>query len=115
MNILNGNLSTLAIGTIMALIDAFIQTIIKKISLGIIPLSWMFIPSFVIAIQPWIYLNGLNSSSMTILNLTWDLVSSILVTFMGLFYFREEISGIKMIGVLFALLSITLFALDKEK
>jgi EamA domain-containing membrane protein RarD len=67
------------------------------------------------SIQPWIFLKGLNSSSMTILNLTWDLVSDILVTLMGILYFREEISGLKMIGVLFAFVSVSLFALDKQK
>lgn len=61
-------------------------------------------------------LKGLNmGNSVTILNLAWNCISSIVVTLMGVFYFKDDISGLKIYGVLFALISIFLFGLDDYK
>jgi multidrug transporter EmrE-like cation transporter len=85
---------------------------IKNVSMGIYPRFAMWIVTVLYMIQPWIFLKGLNFTSMTVLNLSWDLLSDILVTVSGLLYFRESLTEYKLIGVLFALLAITLFALD---
>ena len=100
------------IGLILALNDVFAQGILKNISLGVAKYSWLIIAAIIYAIQPWIFLQGLNTTTMTVLNLTWDLFSDILITIVGIFYFKESISGLKSLGVLFAFFAITLFYLD---
>jgi hypothetical protein len=61
-------------------------------------------------------LKALNiGNSITILNLAWNCISSIVVTLLGVFYFKDDISGLKIYGVLFALISIFLFGLDDYK
>ena len=103
----------LLIGVLLAINDLFVQGILKNISLGVIKYSWILIAALIYAIQPWIFLKGLSITSMTILNLTWDLISDILITIMGFFYFKESITGLKSLGILFSLVAITLFSIDE--
>lgn len=49
---------------------------------------------------------------MTFSNLGWDLMSDILVTLVGIFYFKEKITGLKGIALLLALIAIILFGID---
>ena len=60
--------------------------------------------------EPLIFIKAMNYEGMVIMNLTWDLLSDILVTLQGVLIFGETIKGIRWIGVLFALVSLTIFA-----
>lgn len=102
------------IGMILAANDVSMMGIMKNISTGLMNPIWMVLVSLVYAFQPWIFLHGLDFSSMTILNLTWDLISDVLVTATGLWYFKEQVSHIKLIGVLFAIVAIILFVYDDQ-
>jgi multidrug transporter EmrE-like cation transporter len=104
----------LIVGSILALTDASMMSIMKNISMGILPYSYLTIVCIVYSLQPLLFMFGLNNTSMTVLNLSWDLMSDILVTMVGLFYFREHLSNKKAIGVLFAVLAIVLFSIDGE-
>lgn len=101
-------------GLFLAANDVSMMGIMKHISQGVMAKVWMVLVSIVYAIQPWIFLKGLDFSSMTVLNLSWDLISDILVTLSGLWYFREQVTETKLIGVLFSLVAIVLFSLDGE-
>jgi hypothetical protein len=109
---LSKNLLSIGLGLLLAIFDLFNMAAIKNVFLGVYPKFAMWIITGLYMVQPWIFLKGLNFTSMTVLNLSWDLLSDILVTLSGLFYFRESLTEYKFIGVLFALLAITLFALD---
>jgi multidrug transporter EmrE-like cation transporter len=50
---------------------------------------------------------------MTVLNIVWNLMSIILVTCLGLFYFKEKISNVKTIALVLGLFSLFLFSLDE--
>ena len=106
------NLIGLAIGLLLSIFDLFNMGAMKQISLHNFPINTIYLISFLYAIQPWIFLKGLNFTSMTVLNLSWDLLSDILVTLSGLFYFREQLTEYKAFGVMFAVLAIILFGLD---
>jgi hypothetical protein len=99
-------------GGTLALFDLLNMSVLKNISLGAYrqALIWPVVGLY--ALQPWIFLKGLSFSSMTVLNLSWDLLSSILVTLCGTLYFRESLTNYKMFGVFFAIISIILFGLD---
>ncbi len=62
--------------------------------------------------NPWIFLNGMKHTRMTIMNLSWDIMSDLLVRAIGLFYFREQITRTKLLGVGFALTAAFLFSVS---
>ena len=59
-----------------------------------------------------IFYHGMPYTSMTVLNLTWNLISSTIVTLMEIYYFEEKITNLETYGVLFGLLSLFLFGLS---
>jgi hypothetical protein len=81
----------LTFGSVMASIDVLSLGIVKNVSGGSYKMWTMAIATAMYALQPWIFLSSLSGSSLTIMNLMWDLTSDIMVTLVGLFYFREKI------------------------
>ena len=109
---INKNVISILIAFLLATFDLFNMSMIKNITIGQSPKIFLWLITLLYALQPWIFFNGLAFTSMTVLNLSWDLISSILVTISGVLYFRESLTEYRFVGVLFALVSITLFALD---
>jgi len=74
--------------------------------------SWMYVPlgMFLYGLQPLIFLQSLRFETMTVMNILWDLISDVIVTISGIFYFKERISPIKQVALGFAFISIVLFA-----
>ena len=108
----SANTIGILMGGVLAVFDLFNMSVLKHISLGTYRKALIWPVVFLYALQPWIFLKGLSFTSMTVLNLSWDLLSDILVTLCGLFYFRESLTNYKMFGVFFAIISIILFGLD---
>jgi multidrug transporter EmrE-like cation transporter len=102
-----------AIASGMALIDTVVFSWLKKYTLG--TLSWIYIPigAIMYGIQPLIFLHALRYETMTVMNIMWDMLSDVSVTAMGLFYFKEKLSSIKMIGLAFAFIAIVLLSYDE--
>ena len=96
----------------MALVDVFMLSIVKSVSLNSRLLKWMIVPTLVYAVQPWIFLQSLEYETLIIMNLLWDLISNVLVTLAGLILFKESIGPYKLIGVILSFISITLLSLD---
>lgn len=111
-----GTITPFLYGLFMATIDVFMLGILKLVNIGAIKnMWWMLLPTFVYALQPWIFLQSLRFESMIVMNLLWDLISDILVTANGLLYFKEKISSKKMTGVLFSLVGIYLMSCEKAE
>jgi drug/metabolite transporter (DMT)-like permease len=109
------DLTSLGYGGIMAFIDAFILSSLKAYHLGWI--QWrgiLLIAMTVYACQPLLFLNSLRYSSLTVMNLLWDVMSDVLVTVIGLYYFSEKLSNMKKIGVLLSIISIILLTWKEE-
>ena len=99
----------LFLGGSMAAIDVVILSIIKLISTGSIKnILWMIIPTIVYSLQPWIFLKSLQFESLTVMNLLWDMMSDVLVTIVGLFLFKEQLTIRKLCGVGLSFISIYL-------
>ena len=100
-------------GLVMATIDVFMLSIIKKAHLGPLKwMKWMIVPTVVYALQPWIFLESLQYESLIVMNLMWDLLSDILVSLTGFFYFGERLGPYKTIGVVLSFLSIILMSIQ---
>lgn len=97
-------LISLVFGLFMAAIDVIALGMVK--GMNIIGLKWMWIPMVIYGLQPWIFLESLKFSNLTLMNLTWDLTSDILVTLVGLFYFKEILTIKQMIGVFISFLGL---------
>lgn len=106
------NLIPLTYALIIAFLDAVMLTMVKQISLNKQIIRWMILPTLVYAIHPWIFLQSLEFESLIVMNLLVDLTSDLLVTFFGLFYFRETIGPFKVIGVILSFISMIFMSLN---
>jgi len=98
-------------GLTMATVDVFILSLLKLFNIGavrgVVPILAAMI---VYSLQPILFLKSLSFSSLTVMNLLWDVASDVLVTLVGLFYFKEELSLPKKFGVGLSLISIVLLS-----
>jgi multidrug transporter EmrE-like cation transporter len=105
---------TLGFGLLLGSIDAIVLPLTKAVSTGW-STTWMIPAALLHSITPFIFLTGLKHTQLTILNPVWDLTSVILVTFFGLFVFKEKLSTTKLIGVALSFIALTLMTVDEEK
>lgn len=98
-------------GVSMALFDVVMMSLGKLAKQGRISYSTALpIATIAYAAEPYIFFKSLNYESLTAMNLIWDLTSDVIVTLVGVFYFKESIKGLRWLAVLFALFSLALFA-----
>ncbi len=107
------NARTLMFGLIFGLLDSIGLPIIKKVSHGLNPL-WMIVPVILYASSPFIFLKALEGETLTIMNLVWDLTSDVIVTLIGLLYFSEKVSAVKLLGVCLSFVSLSLMAYEPD-
>jgi multidrug transporter EmrE-like cation transporter len=96
-------------GLAMAFIDMVMMGLVKQISGGGTIMK-MVLPMAIYSLEPWIFLSAMKSESMVIMNLIWDLVSNLLVTSLGVFYFGEKIGRIRTVGFVLSLVSLVLLS-----
>ena len=108
------NIVPLAMATGMASIDALVMAGMKQYDMGVIPWRGIVpIAMLIYSFQPYLFLQALQYESMTVMNILWDIISDILVTVMGIFYFKEQISSMKQVGLAFAFVAIVLMSYDE--
>ena len=106
-------ISGIFIGLILAIVDIICFAITKYIFLhNDISINWLIIPSILYGCQIWLFYYGLKNTYMSELNITWNILSSVLVTLMGIYIFSEKLSNLKTIAFLLGVVSIILFAVD---
>jgi drug/metabolite transporter (DMT)-like permease len=109
MNIFNNGLS---IGIILSLVDIVSMGIAKEITIKRLKENWMLFAFILYGSQILLFKYGLEYTSMTALNITWDLSSCIGVSLIGLYYFKENINKLEAFGIFFGLISLILFGLS---
>jgi len=100
------NWTVLLYGLALALIDVVMMPITKLVSTNTLPLWLMVIPTFVYALDPWIFLKSLTFESMTVMNFVWNLISNVIITYTGLILFKEKITTMKGIGIVLSFISL---------
>lgn len=107
----NFNMLPVFFGTLMAVLDIFMMSFLKMISIGTMP-SWWGVPLSVsiYALQPLIFLKAMKYDGMVATNLIWNLMSNIIVTLQGIIIFGESIKGLRWVGIGMSLLSLCLLA-----
>jgi drug/metabolite transporter (DMT)-like permease len=103
------DLTALGFGGTMALIDAVILSSLKAYNLGWLQWRGILLVSMLIySMQPLLFLQSLQYNSLTVMNLLWDVMSDVIVTAIGVFYFSEKLTKFKKLGVFFSIISIFL-------
>lgn len=98
-------------GIAMASLDVLMMSLGKLSAIGkIAPTKALSLATLAYAFEPYIFFKSLKYESLTVMNLIWDLTSDIIVTLVGVFYFKESIKGLRWLAILFALFSLGLFA-----
>ena len=64
----------------------------------------------VYSIQPLIFLHTLSQSTLTVMNLLWNVSSDVMVTLTGLYYFNEKINEVNKLGILLSFIAMFLLA-----
>lgn len=97
----------------MAFIDVFMLSLIKIVNADRLRyIRWMIAPTIIYAIQPWIFLDSLKYETMVVMNLLWDVTSDVMVTLVGLLYFKEKVGPFKKIGIVLSFVSMILLSLN---
>jgi multidrug transporter EmrE-like cation transporter len=109
MNIFNNGIT---IGIFLSMIDIITMGIAKKVTISKLKENWMIIAFILYGSQILLFKYGLEYTSMTALNITWDLSSCIGVSIIGLYYFKEDINKLEGFGILFGLISLILFGIS---
>jgi multidrug transporter EmrE-like cation transporter len=106
------SINGLTTGLLLAINDAISLGITKNIYLKNTEYYWIFVPVILYCLQIFIFYYGLHKTPMSILNITWNLISNVLVTIIGIYYFGEKINNLKAIALGFAFVSIILFGIE---
>jgi len=107
------NIESIKYGTLLALIDSFTLTFLNAYNLRWINWNGILIISMILySLQPIIFLKALSFNNLIVTNLLWDIISIILVTFIGLFYFSEKLTMYKRIGVILSFVSVLFLSID---
>ena len=113
---INGfNTLPILFGTCMAIVDIFMMSVTKMVSIGSISTS-VGIPLAIslYAMEPLIFLKAMKYEGMVVTNLVWNLMSNIIVTLQGVLVFGESIKGLRWLGICMSLLSLGLLAYTND-
>ena len=94
----------------MALVDVVTFGIIKSVHLKWISPKFFILPVLFYLMQPFLFLRSLNYEGIAIMNIIWNLLSTVFVTIEGEILFKEVITNRKMAGILLSIVSIYLIS-----
>ena len=106
------NIVPLGFGAAMAGIDSFMLSFLKYMNIHNEYAKWIWLPMVIYSLQPVLFFFSLQYSSLTVMNLLWDVISDVAVTLIGLFVFQEKIGPYKKAGVILSFFSIILMSLN---
>ena len=109
------NVLPMFFGVLLASIDVIMMGVAKMVNEGTLSSSFgVPFAVLVYTLEPLIFMKALNYEGLVIANLTWDLVSDIIVTLQGIFVFGEKLPLLRWVGVGFAAVALGLFAYTDE-
>jgi drug/metabolite transporter (DMT)-like permease len=99
---------------LMAFIDVLTLPLIKKIYVENWGKWWLALPILIYAVQPIIFYYSMRYTTMTSMNMMWDLASDILVTLVGIFILHETLGISAKLGVIFGFVALYFFSQEKS-
>jgi multidrug transporter EmrE-like cation transporter len=107
------NSSALHYGVLLALLDVVTFPFVKLVSLGSLSTGWMFLPILLYSIGPVLLLKSLQVEGLAVINFLWDLISSVLITILGIYVFKEKINRVKALGIFLSFICIMLLSYEE--
>ncbi len=101
-----------AFAATMAGIDSTMLSLIKYISKNEKHIGWIILPMIIYSLQPVLFYLSMHYETLVVMNLLWDVISDVIITFIGLVIFKETIGPYKKLGVIFSFFSIVLMSLN---
>jgi len=101
----------LLIASGMSIVDAVSFSIIKHVSKHALPSGLTVLAMVLYALQPLILLQAMPIETVAVMNILWNLISSVVVTLVSIFVLRETIGMYKMVGVVAGIVSLGLCTL----
>lgn len=104
------SLLPIAFGTLMALIDICMMSVVKltsqnKIGAWGVPLSMILY-----ALEPLVFLRAMRYEGMVVTNLVWNMLSDVIVTLQGVLFFGEKVKGMRWLGICMSIVALGIFA-----
>jgi len=101
---------SLLYGLYLAGVDAIVLVLLKMKYLGYIKTPFILLfAAIVYAIQPLVFYSSFFSGiSLTMMNLIWDLLSDIIISFIGIFIFGESLLTRQKFGLLLGTIALIL-------
>lgn len=85
---------------------------------GVKTLQWprwlLTIPICLYAFDPIIFYTALGTETLTVMNIVWDIMSDIVVTMMGLLFFKEVLPTTKKVGLGLSFVSLFLMTYEGD-
>ena len=106
------NGTILAFAFLMTAIDVLAFPLVKLVSISTLGSNWLVLPVFLYALQPLILFRSLQSEGLALMNLTWNTLSIIVITLIGVCCFKEKLSHTKTMGILLSMVSIGLLTYE---
>lgn len=103
---LNNKINSFYAASLLAATGALSLVIIKRIVSNDLSYNWFIVPFLINILSIYLVFIGLKSTSVTIFNIEWNLISNILVTGVGVIYLKEINSIYQIIGLILAFISI---------
>jgi len=100
------------IAFILSLIGTVSLIVIKKIDSKMISNQWIIIPIVISIITIFLTFIGLKYTSLTVLNMQWNVMSNVIVTLAGILYFNEVHSTYEIIGLTLGFISIMILSIE---
>jgi small multidrug resistance pump len=111
---MNNNIRSLLISFILAMviIDIICFSLVKYIYIhNKINQLWLIVPALLYGGQMILFYISLKYIHMVTLNIIWNIISSMIVTIIGIYLFKENLNLYQIIAIIFGLISIILFSL----
>lgn len=104
-----GGSVALAFASLLSIVDVAAFAVVKEIIIKGWNPYFIVAPMILYSIQPFILWKSMEYSSLTLMNVLWNVVSSTAVAILGLVFFQETLSIREFVGCLLGLISIYLF------
>jgi drug/metabolite transporter (DMT)-like permease len=100
--------------SILSSVDVLAFGLVKEVDMKELNPYFVVIAMLLYAIQPLILWKALQYETLTIVNIMWNIISSIFIAILGLGLFHEKLSYREQIGCVLGFLTIYLFAFSNE-
>lgn len=93
-------------------VDVLAFSIIKQVSLKALNPWFAAISMAIYGLQPFILWKSLAFESLTVMNVLWNLMSSLIIGAVGIFFFEEKVGQRKLVAVVLSLIAVYLFTFE---